>query len=73
MTLKLAIIGYGEVGQLFARQLAAKPGVAVAVSDILFADPSSSRKMSRLAAESNVHAAAKAPRRPAAPISSCRR
>ena len=40
MSLEIAFIGYGEVGQLFSRQLAAKPGVRVSVYDILFDDPS---------------------------------
>ncbi|MBB3017390.1 3-hydroxyisobutyrate dehydrogenase-like beta-hydroxyacid dehydrogenase [Microvirga lupini] len=39
MSLEIAFIGYGEVGQLFSHQLAAKPGVHVAVYDILFDDP----------------------------------
>ena len=30
MSMRLAFIGYGEVGQLFARELAAKPGVEAA-------------------------------------------
>ena len=38
--LKLAIIGYGEVGHIFARELLAKGGVSISVYDILFDDPS---------------------------------
>ena len=37
--LKLAIIGYGEVGHIFAGELLAKWGVELAVFDILFDDP----------------------------------
>jgi 3-hydroxyisobutyrate dehydrogenase-like beta-hydroxyacid dehydrogenase len=58
MSLKLAFIGYGEVGQLFARQFAAKPGVEVAVYDILFNDRAAAPEMQRIAAQSNVRAAA---------------
>ena len=39
MSLAIAFIGYGEVGQLFSRQLASRPGVRVSVYDILFDDP----------------------------------
>jgi 3-hydroxyisobutyrate dehydrogenase-like beta-hydroxyacid dehydrogenase len=57
MSLRLAFIGFGEVGQLFTRQLAAKPGVEVAVYDILFEDPSVSADLKRLALLSGVRAA----------------
>ena len=39
--LKLAIIGYGEVGHIFVRELLAKGGVEISVYDILFDDPQS--------------------------------
>jgi 3-hydroxyisobutyrate dehydrogenase-like beta-hydroxyacid dehydrogenase len=39
MSLAIAFIGYGEVGQLFSRQLAARPEVRVSVFDVLFEDP----------------------------------
>ena len=39
MSLQIAFIGYGEVGQLFSRQLLAKPDVRIAAYDILFDDP----------------------------------
>jgi hypothetical protein len=39
MSLEITFIGYGEVGQLFSRQLATKPGVRITVYDILFDDP----------------------------------
>ncbi|MBM6581940.1 NAD(P)-dependent oxidoreductase [Microvirga sp. BT689] len=39
MNLEIAFIGYGEVGQLFSRQLAAQPGVRVNAYDVLFDDP----------------------------------
>lgn len=57
MTLGIAIIGYGEVGQLFSMQLSAKPGVRVSVYDILFEDPVLGAELRRRAAESGVHAA----------------
>jgi 3-hydroxyisobutyrate dehydrogenase-like beta-hydroxyacid dehydrogenase len=58
MGLKLAIIGFGEVGQLFARQFAAKPGVDVAVYDILINNPVVAPEMRKVAAESRVRVAA---------------
>lgn len=38
-TIPLAIIGFGEVGKMFARDFLARGGVSIAVYDILFADP----------------------------------
>ncbi|CEJ11394.1 cyclohexadienyl dehydrogenase [bacterium YEK0313] len=38
-TLSLALIGFGEVGQTFARQWLARGDIAVAAYDILFDDP----------------------------------
>lgn len=57
MSLEIAFIGYGEVGQLFSRQLAAKPGVRVTVYDILFDDPSRGHELKQRAADGKVHAA----------------
>lgn len=37
-SIRLAFIGYGEVGKLFTRQLLARGGVEIAVYDILFDD-----------------------------------
>jgi 3-hydroxyisobutyrate dehydrogenase-like beta-hydroxyacid dehydrogenase len=37
-SIRLAFIGYGEVGKLFARQFLARGGVTIAVYDILFDD-----------------------------------
>jgi 3-hydroxyisobutyrate dehydrogenase-like beta-hydroxyacid dehydrogenase len=37
--LRIAFIGFGEVGQLFTRQLVARPDVSVAAWDILFDGP----------------------------------
>jgi 3-hydroxyisobutyrate dehydrogenase-like beta-hydroxyacid dehydrogenase len=42
---RLAFIGYGEVGQLFTRQFMARGGVAIAVYDILFDDAASGPAM----------------------------
>ncbi|MBJ6123842.1 NAD(P)-dependent oxidoreductase [Microvirga splendida] len=58
MTLEIAFIGYGEVGQLFARQLAAKPGVRVTVYDIVFDDPNRGPALRQRALEDKVYAAA---------------
>ncbi|HZH53575.1 MAG TPA: DUF1932 domain-containing protein [Microvirga sp.] len=57
MSLGIAFIGYGEVGQLFARQLAAKSGVQVAVYDILFQHPEKGLGLRRRASDSGVRAA----------------
>jgi 3-hydroxyisobutyrate dehydrogenase-like beta-hydroxyacid dehydrogenase len=57
MSLEIAFIGYGEVGQLFSRQLAAKPGVRVTVYDILFDDPSRGSELKQQALDDKVHAA----------------
>jgi 3-hydroxyisobutyrate dehydrogenase-like beta-hydroxyacid dehydrogenase len=58
MSLDIAFVGYGEVGQLFSRQLLAKPGVRIAAYDILFDDPAKGPELRRRAAESGVRAAA---------------
>jgi 3-hydroxyisobutyrate dehydrogenase-like beta-hydroxyacid dehydrogenase len=57
MNLGIAFIGYGEVGQLFARQLADRPGVRVAAYDILFEHPEKGPTLRRQARESGVHSA----------------
>lgn len=57
MSLEIAFIGYGEVGQLFSRQLAPKPGVRVTVYDILFDDPGKGADLRQRAADAGVHAA----------------
>jgi 3-hydroxyisobutyrate dehydrogenase-like beta-hydroxyacid dehydrogenase len=57
MSLEIAFIGYGEVGQLFSRQLAVKPGVRITVYDILFQDPERGPDLQQRASEAAVHAA----------------
>jgi 3-hydroxyisobutyrate dehydrogenase-like beta-hydroxyacid dehydrogenase len=57
MSFEIAFIGYGEVGQLFSRQLAAKPGVRVAVYDILFDDPNRGPELKQRASDDKIHAA----------------
>jgi 3-hydroxyisobutyrate dehydrogenase-like beta-hydroxyacid dehydrogenase len=57
MSLEIAFIGYGEVGQLFSRQLAAKPGVRVTVYDILFDEPSRGPELKQRTLDDKVHAA----------------
>jgi 3-hydroxyisobutyrate dehydrogenase-like beta-hydroxyacid dehydrogenase len=42
-TVKLAFVGFGEVGRTFARGLLATPGVEIAAYDILFDDPARAR------------------------------
>ena len=57
MSLEIAFIGYGEVGQLFSRQLASKPGVRVTVYDILFDDPGTGADLRQRASDAGVQAA----------------
>jgi 3-hydroxyisobutyrate dehydrogenase-like beta-hydroxyacid dehydrogenase len=57
MSHEIAFIGYGEVGQLFSRQLAAKPDVRVTVYDILFDHPGKGADLRQWALEAGVHAA----------------
>lgn len=57
MSFEIAFIGYGEVGQLFSHQLAAKPGVQVTVYDILFKDPTGGPDLRRRASEAGVRVA----------------
>jgi 3-hydroxyisobutyrate dehydrogenase-like beta-hydroxyacid dehydrogenase len=57
MGLKLAFIGFGEVGQLFSRQLAAKPNVEVVAYDVLFDDPAAAPELKVRAAGSGIGAA----------------
>jgi 3-hydroxyisobutyrate dehydrogenase-like beta-hydroxyacid dehydrogenase len=54
---RLAFIGYGEVGQLFARQFLARGGVAIAVYDILFDDAASGPAMTATARASGLRVA----------------
>ena len=57
MSLEIAFIGYGEVGQLFSRQLATRPDVRITVYDILFDDPLKGSELRQRASETGVHAA----------------
>lgn len=57
MGLEIAFIGYGEVGQLFSRQLASRPGVSVTVYDILLDNPKRGPDLRRRASETGVRAA----------------
>lgn len=57
MSLSIAFIGYGEVGQLFSRQLVTKPGVRITVYDILFDDPRKGSELRQRASETGVHTA----------------
>ena len=52
----LALIGYGEVGQLFARQFV-KAGATVAVYDVKFAEADLRAPLARIAAEDRVRLA----------------
>jgi 3-hydroxyisobutyrate dehydrogenase-like beta-hydroxyacid dehydrogenase len=54
--MKLAFIGYGEVGQLFARQFV-EAGASVAVQDVKFADAGSCASLVRTAGEDRVRLA----------------
>ena len=51
MTLRIAFIGFGEVGQLFARELAAKPDIEVAVHDRKFAEAALRAPLAEIARE----------------------
>jgi 3-hydroxyisobutyrate dehydrogenase-like beta-hydroxyacid dehydrogenase len=57
MSLEIAFIGYGEVGQLFSRQLATKPDVRVSAYDILFGDPSRGPELKQQASDDKVNTA----------------
>jgi 3-hydroxyisobutyrate dehydrogenase-like beta-hydroxyacid dehydrogenase len=57
MSLAITFIGYGEVGQLFSRQLASRPGVRVSVYDILFDDSKKGQDLRNRASETGVLAA----------------
>jgi 3-hydroxyisobutyrate dehydrogenase-like beta-hydroxyacid dehydrogenase len=57
MSLQIAFVGYGEVGQLFSRQLLTKPGVRIAAYDILFEDPAQGPVLMQRANENGVAAA----------------
>lgn len=57
MSHQIAFIGYGEVGQLFSRQLLAKSGVRITAYDVLFNNPDKGPELKRRASESGVEAA----------------
>jgi len=59
---QIAFIGFGEVGQRFAADLIARPGVRVAAYDIGFADPARKRALLGRAEALGVDAAASAAR-----------
>ena len=54
MALALGLIGYGEVGQLFAREWVAGGGATVAVYDVKGDDPMQRDALARIAAEDKV-------------------
>jgi 3-hydroxyisobutyrate dehydrogenase-like beta-hydroxyacid dehydrogenase len=58
MILTIGFIGFGEVGQLFSRQLAAQANVAVAVYDILFDRPDARSELDRCAGSAGVRTVA---------------
>jgi 3-hydroxyisobutyrate dehydrogenase-like beta-hydroxyacid dehydrogenase len=60
MSLTIAFIGFGEVGQLFTRELAEKPDVAISVYDILFDDPAIGADLKRRAIEYGARATERA-------------
>lgn len=53
-TIRLGFIGYGEVGQLFSKQLLGVPGVSISAFDIKLADPAAAAPLIRAAGESGV-------------------
>jgi 3-hydroxyisobutyrate dehydrogenase-like beta-hydroxyacid dehydrogenase len=54
MSLQIALIGYGEVGQLFAREFVRKSGASVAVYDRKFESPGERAALAKIAAEDDV-------------------
>jgi 3-hydroxyisobutyrate dehydrogenase-like beta-hydroxyacid dehydrogenase len=54
VSLQIALIGYGEVGQLFAREFVRKGGASVAVYDREFDSPSKRAVLAKIAAEDDV-------------------
>ncbi|MBZ6077581.1 NAD(P)-dependent oxidoreductase [Microvirga puerhi] len=58
MGLRIAFIGYGEVGQLFSHSLAVKPDVWISVYDILFDDARRGPGLRQQAQENDIYAAA---------------
>ena len=59
MSLEIAFIGYGEVGQRFSRELlAAGPNLRIAAFDTLFDDPIKGPALTQYAVEAGVRAQA---------------
>src|SRR4051794_39976515 len=56
MSLRIGFIGYGEVGQVFSRQLAAKSDVHVSTYDVLFDGATKESGLRELAAMTGVAA-----------------
>lgn len=56
-TIQLAFIGYGEVGQLFARQFLARPGVSVSAYDLKLDMPDSAAPLVAIAGKDGVRLA----------------
>ena len=52
--MKITLIGYGEVGQIFARELLSGGALSVSTFDILFADAARSEKNRAAATKDNV-------------------
>jgi 3-hydroxyisobutyrate dehydrogenase-like beta-hydroxyacid dehydrogenase len=59
-TVSLALIGFGEVGKIFAREFLAGGGASVAIYDILLDDPVKGQPMRAFAAEIGARVAASA-------------
>lgn len=59
-TLRLAFIGYGEVGQLFGRQFARQPGVSVTAYDLKLDRPETAASLQGVAAADGVRLAGSA-------------
>lgn len=57
MSLQIALIGYGEVGQLFAREFVRKSRASVAVYDRKFEDAVERVRLAKIAAEDDVRLA----------------
>jgi 3-hydroxyisobutyrate dehydrogenase-like beta-hydroxyacid dehydrogenase len=57
VSLQIALIGYGEVGQLFAREFVRKGGASVSVYDRKFETPSERAALVKIAAQDDVRLA----------------
>ena len=58
--MKITLIGYGEVGQIFARELKAQGAINMRAFDIVLDDPQISAQHRAVAAQDGIHLCASA-------------